>query len=111
MARLGHVKPKLAVAKPRLSKPETVRRSPGWYGTVRWQRLRERVFVRDNYTCRQTGALLIGKHPDPLSPVADHIVPHRGDPALFWDEENIQTVSKAWHDTEKQRQEKTGRSG
>ena len=55
--------------------------------------------------CQQTGVILMGKDPAHDSPVADHILPHRGDPALFWDEQNLQTVSKAWHDREKQRRE------
>lgn len=77
-----------------------------WYRTARWEALRRRVFVRDGYVCRQTGELLSGKHPAPNSPVADHIKPHRGNPNLFWDETNIQTVSKQWHDTVKQAQER-----
>ena len=27
----------------------------------------------------------------------DHIVPHRGDPALFWDEENWQALCHSCH--------------
>lgn len=75
----------------------------GWYKTAQWQKLKMRVHVRDLFTCRQTGVLLTGKFPAPNSPVADHIVKHEGDPALFWDEDNVQTVSKAYHDGEKQR--------
>jgi 5-methylcytosine-specific restriction enzyme A len=30
--------------------------------------------------------------------VVDHIVPHRGDPALFWDESNWQAMAKVCHD-------------
>ena len=76
-----------------------------WYKTARWQKLRARVIKRDRYTCQRTGVLLIGKHPAPDSPVVDHIKPHRGDEVLFWDEANLHTVSKAYHDSEKQRQE------
>ncbi|WLB58819.1 hypothetical protein [Bradyrhizobium japonicum] len=39
------------------------------------------------------------------SPVADHIEAHRGDPVRFWDPDNIHTVSKAYHDAEKQKLE------
>lgn len=73
-----------------------------WYKTARWQRLRAKVLARDRFTCRKTGIVLIGKHPAPDSPVVDHIVPHRGDERLFWDEANLQAVSKAYHDAEKQ---------
>ena len=69
-----------------------------WYKTKRWQDVRERVLVRDGYQCQQTGVLLIGSKGAPNSPVVHHIKPHRGDPALFWDESNMQAVSKEWHD-------------
>nr|WP_246472896.1 HNH endonuclease [Pelagibacterium limicola] len=70
----------------------------GWYKSERWAQLRRAVFVRDGYRCQRTGELCIGKHPAPNSPVANHKVPHRGDPKLFWDINNIETVSKAIHD-------------
>jgi len=76
-----------------------------WYNTPEWRRLRIEVFVRDAYTCQATGVLLTGKHPEPNSPVADHKVPHRGDRALFFDPANVWTLSKAYHDREKQRAE------
>ncbi|MFC3207382.1 HNH endonuclease [Aquamicrobium soli] len=76
-----------------------------WYKTSRWQALRRQVLQRDLYTCQRTGVLLIGKHPAPNSPVVDHIKPHRGDPDLFWDEANLMAVSKAYHDSEKQKAE------
>ncbi len=49
--------------------------------------------------------LCIGKYPADDSPVVDHIKPHRGDETLFWDPSNLQTVSKAYHDSEKQKQD------
>jgi len=79
-----------------------------WYSSAKGRRLRLEVLRRDEWTCQQTGVLLIGKHPAPNSPVVDHKVPHRGDPALFFDAENCQAVSKAWHDSEKQKQERAG---
>lgn len=69
-----------------------------WYKTARWAKLRHQVFLRDLYKCQRTGVLVIGKHPAPNSPVANHKRPHRGDPNLFWDINNIETVSKAVHD-------------
>ncbi|WP_339767152.1 HNH endonuclease [uncultured Pseudosulfitobacter sp.] len=87
---------------------DAARRSKDWLNTARWQRLRIKVLQRDQYTCQQTGVLLIGKHPAPNSPVVDHIEPHRGDPDLFWDEENLQSVAKIWHDSVKQSMEKRG---
>ena len=37
--------------------------------------------------------------------VVDHIVPHRGDMALFWDRSNWQALCAPHHNREKQRQE------
>lgn len=76
-----------------------------WYKTARWQALKIAVHVRDAYMCQRTDVLCSGKYPADNSPVADHIVPHRGDPKLFWDMDNIHTVTKAYHDGEKQKQE------
>jgi 5-methylcytosine-specific restriction endonuclease McrA len=78
-----------------------------WYSTARWQKLRQEVWIRDNYTCQKTGILCIGKYPADNSPVADHIVAHRGGEQLFWDPINLQTVSKAYHDSQKQKQERS----
>lgn len=76
-----------------------------WYKTARWQRLKMSAHLRDGFICQRTGVLLVGKHPAPNSPVANHKVPHRGDPALFWDLDNIETVAKSVHDSEIQREE------
>jgi len=82
-----------------------------WYKTSRWQKLRQQVFVRDNYTCQRTGALCIGRHPAPDSPVANHKKAHRGDPALFWDINNIETVTKEVHDGLIQSEERAFQAG
>ena len=93
----------------RLRKREQLDHWRVWYKTKAWHDLRLFVFARDGYTCRQTGVLLTKRHPHEFSPVCDHIVPHRGDPKLFWDPDNLQTVSKSWHDSVKQSQERGGR--
>lgn len=85
-------------------------RSKNWYGTARWQRLRKWVLLRDGFVCRQTGVVLCEGRRAPNAAVVDHIRPHRGDPRLFWDPDNLQAVSKAWHDSTKQSLEKTGRA-
>jgi 5-methylcytosine-specific restriction protein A len=69
-----------------------------WYQTERWRKLRMEVFVRDGFVCQRSGVLCIGKYPAPNSPVANHKVPHKGDPALFWDISNLETVAKEVHD-------------
>ncbi len=38
--------------------------------------------------------------------VVDHIKPHRGDPKLFWDQENWQALCARHHDRDKQREER-----
>jgi len=40
--------------------------------------------------------------------VVDHIQPHRGDMALFWNRDNWQSLCKQCHDSHKQRLEKSG---
>lgn len=40
--------------------------------------------------------------------VVDHITPHRGDSALFWDTDNWQQLCKPHHDSAKQREERGG---
>lgn len=113
MPKLTTLKPRLSKMAPRLSTARQVRDakySPDaqvrrWYKSARWQALRLEVLTRDLYTCRQTGALLTGKHPEPNSPVVDHKIPHRGDERLFWDINNLQAVSKEYHDGEKRSQE------
>jgi 5-methylcytosine-specific restriction protein A len=80
-----------------------------WYKTARWQRLRQQVLIRDNYTCQRTGQLCTGKHPAPNSPVVNHTRAHRGNEALFWDIDNLETITKAEHDAAVQREEQASR--
>jgi len=123
MGRLKTLKPRLATLPPRLGLAKAPTRqeaeaqrtrqrdrddpSRKLYNTRRWRALREEVYKRDDWTCQKTGQICVGKHPAPNSPVADHIKPHHGDPDLFWDMSNIQTVSKAYHDSQKQREERS----
>ena len=89
----------------RYSPDATVRK---WYKSKRWQQLRLQVLVRDLYTCQQTGVLLSGKHPALNSPIVDHKIPHRGDPDLFWNIDNLQAVSFEYHETVKKKMERSG---
>jgi 5-methylcytosine-specific restriction protein A len=108
------LKPRLTKLPPRLATPREVRDkrySPdatvrGWYHSARWQKLRQAVLERDLYTCQHTGTILTGKAPAPTSPVVHHKVPHKGDEQLFWDINNLEAVSKEWHDSEAQKEEK-----
>jgi 5-methylcytosine-specific restriction protein A len=78
-----------------------------WYKTSQWQKLRWSVLLRDGFTC-QCGCNRLEHDTSQL--VADHKIPHRGDPALFWDASNLQTLTKHCHDSDKQRIEKGGKA-
>lgn len=68
------------------------------YWSKRWRDLRKQVFARDQYTCRMCGKLCHGEgRADPNAPECDHITPHRNDPALMWDPDNLQTLHKRCH--------------
>lgn len=76
-----------------------------WYKTARWEQLRQQVFVRDMFVCQRSGHMCIGQGNAPNAPIANHKTPHRGDERLFWDINNIETVTKAVHDSLIQREE------
>ena len=75
-------------------------------------------FQQRGYDARWTKAraTFLGQHPWCVmcmragqhlrATVVDHIVPHRGDPKLFWDEANWRPLCKPHHDREKQRAER-----
>ena len=113
-SKLRTIKPMLATLKPRIatmretrdraySADSTVR---SWYKSTRWLKLRQKVLIRDSYTCQRTGEICSGKHPSPNSPVVNHRIPHKGSPDLFWDINNLETVTKAVHDSTIQREER-----
>lgn len=113
MAKLTNVKPRLGGLSTRIGQSPQSERERDYqraesnplralYKTARWQKLRRKILKRDHYLCQKTGVLVTGKYPEPDSAVIDHIEPHRGDERLFWDEANLQVVSKAYHDSAKQ---------
>ena len=61
--------------------------------SVAWQRARA-GYLRNHPLCRAHGLL------DEVvaATVVDHVVPHRGDKALFWDSSNWQPLCKPCHD-------------
>lgn len=65
---------------------------------ARWQKARMAYLVRHPLciNCQWNGKMT-------PATVVDHIIPHRGDMNLFWDEENWQPLCKDCHDR------KTGR--
>ncbi|QDV24403.1 HNH endonuclease signature motif containing protein [Aureliella helgolandensis] len=59
----------------------------------RW-RVARRRFLSDNPACRQCekrGRII-------AATIIDHIIPHRGDKALFWRQSNWQPLCKRCHD-------------
>lgn len=67
-----------------------------WYQTARWRALRNRIILRDAATCQWPGCGRVCAEKGEAT--VDHIRPHRGDAALFWDEGNLQLLCKACHD-------------
>ncbi|MBF9042966.1 HNH endonuclease [Rhodobacterales bacterium HKCCE4037] len=74
-----------------------------WYGTQRWRKLSEEVRREAGYACARQGCGRVDGRPGQM--VADHIVPHRGDEAKFWDRANLQCLCKPCHDAAKQAEE------
>lgn len=73
------------------------------YTSTRWRQLRTKV-LNSHPLCAihlQSGKLV-------PATIVDHIKPHRGNPELFWDEANLQSLCKRCHDSVKQRLEKSG---
>lgn len=77
-----------------------------WYSLKRWLATRRKVFVRDLFTCQMQGCGRMIADTSKL--VADHKTPHRGDPRLFWDEDNVHTLCTWCHSSLKQAEEKAG---
>ena len=79
------------------------------YNTKRWRvETRPEVLERDGWLCQGCAEKhqLTDVPNRPDSAIVDHIKPHRGNLALFWDWDNLQSVCKAYHDSEKQKLEK-----
>ena len=59
----------------------------------RWQKASKRFLARQPFCteCEKIGQLT-------PATVVDHIMPHRGDKVLFWDENNWQPLCKKCHD-------------
>lgn len=74
------------------------------YKSKRWQQLRKAQLAKHPF-CQcphHEGQRIPGN-------IVDHIKPHKGDTRLFYDPNNLQTMSKRCHDSGKQSEEKGGR--
>lgn len=74
------------------------------YDRARWRRERA-AYLRAHPLC----CFCEAQGRTTLATVVDHIVPHRGDPELFWDQDNWQGLCATDHSATKQEQESTGR--
>lgn len=72
----------------------------GWYKLARWQRMRERQL-----SLHPLCTFCLERDIVTEATVCDHIEPHKGDPDLFWDDGNLQSLCAPCHDRDKQRME------
>lgn len=114
MARIKTLAPRFTAPRPKLVAPkDEAGRSRyrdanapwrAWYRTTRWHRLRWQVLTEAAFTC----AMCHRVEGQSSQLVADHIRPHRGDEALFWDRRNLQCLCASCHSSDKQRMERRG---
>ena len=75
------------------------------YDSQRWRKVR-RWWLKGHplcEMCQRQGRITIAT-------VVDHIIPHHGDPTLFWDANNYQSLCAACHNSLKREQELHGYS-
>lgn len=84
-------------ARPREPRPSA--RERGYTG--RWEKARATYLAHNPLCvmCKRDGKVV-------PATVVDHIKPHKGDQALFWDTTNWQPLCKPHHDRDKQREER-----
>ena len=73
----------------------------GWYKLARWKKLRD-AQLKAHPTCQ------CPHNCGQRATVVDHIKRHNGDPRLFWNPRNLQSMAKTCHDSRKQSQERGG---
>lgn len=69
-----------------------------------WRKARE-AYLADHPLCVRCEELGITR----LATIVDHIKPHRGEQALFWDAANWQALCERCHNSHKRRLERSGR--
>ena len=74
--------------------------SHAWYQTTRWRHERA-LFLSAHPLCAMH--LEIGQ--TQAASVVDHVIPHRGDERLFWDQSNWQPLCSPCHNRHKKRAE------
>ena len=87
-----------------MAEPDKTRATSAQRGyNKRWERARA-TYLRKHPLCAMH--LKLGKYVP--ATVVDHVIPHRGDQALFWDSSNWQSLCTTCHSAHKQRQERGG---
>ena len=82
--------------------PEEVRSAAGrGYGPA-WRKA-SKVFLQAHPLCEE--CKLQGKYVK--ATVVDHVIPHRGDQKLFWDQSNWRALCKRCHDRKTRRDDQT----
>lgn len=79
-----------------------MRTKVNWYSSKRWQ-LRRLQQLQHDPLC----AMCLKDNQVTAATVADHVVPHRGDPTLFWQGE-LQSLCSHHHNSHKQQLETKG---
>ena len=80
------------------------------YASKHWKSLREAVLLRDGFQCQRCGCYLRRGRSHPQAAVVHHIRPHKGNPTLFYDINNLQSICKKEHDSEAQSEDVRGYS-
>ncbi|PHR57920.1 MAG: HNH endonuclease [Robiginitomaculum sp.] len=70
-----------------------------WYSLARWKRHRTNQLSKQPLCC-----MCADEGRVTAATIADHVTPHRGDEALFWNGK-LQSLCKTHHDSTKKRQE------
>ena len=78
------------------------------YRGAQWQRLREQVMRRDGGVCRMCKRICRTGERSGRTATIDHVIPHKGDPTLFYDIDNLQLLCGACHSGAKQHAEIAG---
>lgn len=104
MARLQTLKPRVKQGAGRVAMAQT----PSWRSGLnssqrgynyKWQKARESYLAKHPLCveCESEGMVTVATD-------LDHIVPHRGDKALFWDRDNWQGLCHSHHSAKTQRE-------
>lgn len=113
MARVKSIGRRLETLRPRLVAPQDEagrsrfnwnnKPSKRWYKTAWWQAVRERVLLRDMFTCQRCGASVAGKGEAQV----DHITPHNEDRERFFcRDDELQVLCVPCHVRVKQSEER-----